>query len=189
VEYGFLGVGFNPPDNGREGIRLTQVLTNGPAARAGLRVGDLVLAVNGTPVRDIDDLYLTVGTLLAGSPATLLVESPGRGRRTVTAVLTKFHHGMNQIVSRKREALRGVRVDYPDVAGDNAGTELPEAVRVTEVMPGSPADQAGVKDRDLIGSVNGRVVSTPTEFQQAAAAAGPLRLRLIGPTDREVVIP
>src|SRR5207247_6601145 len=86
VEYGFLGVSFpqsleairNAVRNGW-GIPLVQVVPGSPAASPKVnlrgeqqgRPGDYILSVNSMPVRDPDDLFLFLGTQLAGSTVKL----------------------------------------------------------------------------------------------------------------------
>ena len=55
----------------RTGVMITGVLQNGPAARGGLRPGDVVVAVAGRPVRNVADLLAAVATLPPGQPAVL----------------------------------------------------------------------------------------------------------------------
>src|SRR5262249_9225932 len=71
-----------------EGVRVVEVTPGSPADRGQLRAGDTILAVNGTPLRDNDDLFLAVGGLLAGSEAKLDVRSPGAGRQVHVANVT-----------------------------------------------------------------------------------------------------
>src|SRR5262249_43010361 len=96
VEYGFLGV-VPAEDPVRERPRETGggVLQNGipnsPAARAGLRPGDVVLQVNGLPIRDYDDLFVNLGASLASRRAELLIKRSGEPTlRTVDVLLAKL---------------------------------------------------------------------------------------------------
>jgi len=69
----------------QNGVIITGVLQNGPAASAGLRPGDVVLAVAGHPVRDVAGLLAAVAALKPGVPTTLKVER-GQDRSEVTVV-------------------------------------------------------------------------------------------------------
>lgn len=66
------------------GVRIAHVYTGSPAAAAGLAVDDVLLEVNGEPVRDTVDFYFHT----AEEDLELLVETPGRERRRVT--ISKF---------------------------------------------------------------------------------------------------
>jgi len=63
VARGYLGLGMHPvrlPD-GRSGVIVIDVQTDGPAGRAGLLIGDVLLQLNGAPVTDTDDVHANLG--------------------------------------------------------------------------------------------------------------------------------
>jgi len=68
------------------GARVAGITDNGPASAAGLREGDVITALNGTPVVDATDLIVDVRSLSPGEQVTLTVESDG-AEREVTLVL------------------------------------------------------------------------------------------------------
>jgi putative serine protease PepD len=68
------------------GARVAGITDNGPASAAGLREGDVITALNGTPVVDSTDLIVDVRSLSPGEQVTLTVESDG-AEREVTLVL------------------------------------------------------------------------------------------------------
>ena len=55
------------------GVIITGVLQNGPAAQGGIRPGDVIMAVNGQPVRNVSQLLTAVAALKPGTPAPLKV--------------------------------------------------------------------------------------------------------------------
>ena len=55
------------------GVIITGVLQNGPAALGGIRPGDVIMAVNGQPVRNVSQLLTAVAALKPGTPAPLKV--------------------------------------------------------------------------------------------------------------------
>jgi putative serine protease PepD len=63
------------------GARVAGITDNGPAAAAGLREGDVITAVNGTPVADATDLIVDVRSLAPGDQVTLTVDSDGTQRQ------------------------------------------------------------------------------------------------------------
>jgi serine protease DegQ len=58
----------------RQGVIITGVLQNGPAAQAGIRPGDVILKIAGKPVTDVTQLLSQVASLKPGSPARFLIE-------------------------------------------------------------------------------------------------------------------
>ena len=187
VDYGFLGVGFDPPDgsgNGKIGVRLTYVGEGTPAKIDGdLVKDDVLLAVNGRPIHDSDDLYLAIGTHLAGGKIQVTFQR-GLTKRNVDITLAKLHVPGKPIVSSlgSRPYFRGLRVDYGSLFGQqqpNRPGAFAVGVFVSDVQPNTSADRANIKAGDLITHVNQQRVSTPAAFYQAVdAAKGPLELTL-----------
>jgi len=68
-----------------EGVIVTGVLQNGPAANAGLRPGDLLLKVAGQPVKNVGELLTQIAALTPGKPAKLDVV---RRNQTLTLDVT-----------------------------------------------------------------------------------------------------
>jgi S1-C subfamily serine protease len=59
-------------------VRIGEVLTEGPAARAGLREGDIILAVDGAAVDGTDDLIRLLGSERIGHETVLSILRDGR---------------------------------------------------------------------------------------------------------------
>jgi putative serine protease PepD len=68
------------------GARVAGITDDGPAQAAGLREGDVITALDGTPVVDATDLIVDVRSLAPGEQVTLTVESDG-SQREVTLIL------------------------------------------------------------------------------------------------------
>jgi serine protease Do len=183
VEYGFLGVRFHPTDpRARVGVRLAETIDGSPAQAAGLRAGDYIWAINGKDINDYDDLFLAIGTLLAGSEAKLRVAHAPRGAgesRDVTVTLAKFHVPGKIIATKKPEARGGLRVDYTSILVQPFGNYIPSGVVIREVIRGSAADHARLQPDKVITHVDGRAVHNPAEFYQAMSKAhGSVKLTL-----------
>jgi S1-C subfamily serine protease len=181
VEFGFLGVGLGQDDRRGE-VRLSSVMPGSAAARAGLRSGDLVLAIDQTPIKDNDDLLLAVGSRLAGSRIQVEVRNSAGTRRLVDVTLDKFYLPSRVIAANRPGPVRGMRVDYTSilVQRDRFRQDVPSGVFVREVVPGSPAEQARLQDA-IVTHVNGQAVTTPAEFYQLAGRiSGGLELTLLG---------
>jgi serine protease Do len=184
VEYGMLGVGFGQlalaaASNNGSRLTLVQVFAGGPAARAGLALGDVVTRVAGEPVDDVDSVQLAVSKL---SPSTVTTVDYFRGGQPAktSVTLAKLAVTGKKIASVRPAAWHGIRVDYATAL---EGTELTQAasagaidpegcVLVAEVEEKSVAWNAGVRKVMFISHVGGKRVTTPSEFQAAAQMAG-----------------
>lgn len=199
VEYGFLGVQAEPvtpeDDSGRDGLRLLSVVPGTPAASAGLVPNDIVLAIDGIPVGDQDDLFLHIGAALAGTELKLAVRR-GAQPLPVDVTLAKLDHPLPGIASNRPKPVHGLRVDYGSVLlvqKQNAprgavAPRIPQGVAVRELEPGSPAEAKFKAINDapnqwLITRVNNKPVSTPTDFYREAVRLPTVSLRLVNPDD------
>lgn len=190
VEYGFLGV--SPDDRPRDhGVALAAVTPGSPAEREGrLNHHDVILRIDDVPMRDSEDLFVSLGTRLAGSKVRLQVLRGGREPASVEVTLAKLYVPGKKIASApgNRPFLRGLRVDYASLLIQPLPRlgPIPAGVLVTDVQPGSAAERVNLKAGEVITHVNGRAVMTPEAFYQASSAsAGPLELILHNFTPQE----
>jgi putative serine protease PepD len=84
---GYLGVSGTDPTLGRAGAMVNEVVNGGPADKAGLQVGDLVVSVNGKTVQGMDDLAAQIRLLEPGQKVQLGIVRDGK-QQTITATLT-----------------------------------------------------------------------------------------------------
>jgi len=188
VEYGFLGVRFEPRSDRNEGVILAHVYLGSPADRAGLHTKDRIVAVNDTPVHDADDLLLALGVQLAGAQVRLdVVRATPRSRREqLDVTLAKFYVPGKKVATEMglRPFFRGLRVDYTSLLVQQSPPLLPlriipSGVLITEVQSNSPAATALLKPGDIVTHVSGRMVNTPTAFYEAVhGARGSVELTL-----------
>ncbi|HEX5961623.1 MAG TPA: trypsin-like peptidase domain-containing protein, partial [Rhodanobacteraceae bacterium] len=136
------------------GALITNVLPDSPAAQAGLKPGDLVTAVNGTPVADAQDLRNAQGLAPVGSTLKLAVDRGGK-QLVVDAKLTALG---GQVAGASLDArLAGATFS------EGSNTAGVEGVDVTEVAPGSRAARSGLASGDVLVGVNN--VATPNLAQ------------------------
>ncbi len=190
VEYGMLGIEM-PDDRSN---RLKGAEPGTPAGDAGLVVDDQIVSVGGVPVTDWDSLVVAVNHFGPGQQVRLKILRKGEPMEK-TVVLGKFNVRGEVIATSRPASWRGLRVDYPSIV---AAPNLPEAfipqahdvlqamarggVTVTEVIPGSPADVAGLRPGNVVLAVGEKAVKSPTEFERAVAGHdGPVELTTDGP--------
>jgi S1-C subfamily serine protease len=89
VSRGYLGLGLQPvalPGARGRGVICLSVEPGGPADRAGLLQGDVIVALDGTPLRDMRDLVSSLGPDRIGQPVTLTVHRAGEARDVTVEV-------------------------------------------------------------------------------------------------------
>lgn len=192
VEYGFLGVTLEQDTRSGRGVLIRDALANGPAAQAGMLSTDLLVSINGNPVRENDDLFLQIGSLLAGSEVVLEVQRGANRLKLPPAKLAKLYIATPPLASRRPPAPGGLRVDYASVLSQRGLLHgaIFDAVVIREVLPNSPAKAIDLLQPDrLITRVNGARVATPDDLYRAMEQSGPRAiLTVINADHREVPV-
>jgi regulator of sigma E protease len=123
----------------------------GPAAKAGLRSGDMVIAIDGRAVKYWDDVDHAVAAS-NGRPLAMTIK---RGEATQTLTVTP------QRATTQDPILREAK----EVLDIGAG---PQTVpQISSVSPGSPAEKAGLRPGDVVLAISGKRVFTAEDFVQA----------------------
>ncbi len=155
----------------REGAVLAQVQPGSPAAAAGLREGDVVLAVGNRPVRGSGDLRTRLGLAPVGETLDLRVARGGEERRVQVRIGEVEAGGLAGAESVTQ--LAGAALANAERA---AGAVEEPVIYVARVEPGSNAFRLGLRGGDVIIGVNRRRVGTVAEL--AAALRGTERAAL-----------
>jgi serine protease Do len=181
---GYLGVAIQPVDPNMAkafglsqggGALVSDVSPGGPAARAGIQRGDIILKLNGAAVSGPDTLSLRISEMAPGSVAHLLIYRNGHAQQINVTLGTFPKNGRpGRAAGGTGSALEGLQVQnltgsLDQQLGLPAGTT---GVVVTQVDPSSTAAIAGVQNGDVIEEINRKPVHNVQEYQQALAAAG-----------------
>ena len=220
VERGFIGIipnGIAPGQEqayglkpGQTGVAISEVDPNTPGAKAGLQVGDVIVAVNGTPVQDENSFRIQVAGMAPGSKVELRIVRNG-AETTVPVTLGENTQFAKALRGRNGQggggdqgggevsALAGVQVE--SISQDiqrklNLPTRV-SGVVVMDVEEGSSAAEAGLQEGDVIELVNHQKVTSPSEFDAAVRGSGNRQVLLLvyrtvqggGGVSRFVVIP
>jgi serine protease Do len=202
---GYLGVRIQPvtgdlsdalgiPDNRGEFVQ--SVEAGGPADKAGLKVGDVVLNVNGKEITPDQTLSYIVANLAPGTRAPIVVLRDGK-RMTLNATVgrrpsedqiaqqsfdpnsksTPTPTPQSEAGSGVLEKALGIRAIplTPQIAGQLGLDQSVKGLVVTDVDPNSDAGQKGVDRATVIYSANGQPVTTAAQLEaviKSAQAAG-----------------
>jgi S1-C subfamily serine protease len=188
VRYAWLGVVLAGPDivdhlaPGRSGAVLFDLFDGEPAQRAGLRPGDVVLAVDGREVADSDDLISAIVALEPGRPARFRLLRDGVERAVVV------WPGSDE--PRSGRVWPGLRVQPMQALTEQAQATLPAAgVFVSDVQRGTAAAQSRLRRQDVIVRIDGDEVSDLRDFYRLidAKQEGVFEIQ-VWRDDREVTV-
>ncbi len=159
----------------RSGAVVTRVHPGTPGERAGLRPGDVLVEVNGRPVRDSADIRNVVGLLRVGEEVKLKLLRDGK-TRDISA----------KIEEPKVDTLEGEKL-HPRLAGAKLGNIVEgmplygkvQGVVVTEMIRGGIAWNAGLRPGDVITQANRKPVTGLDELRHAVEGSSALLLNIV----------
>ncbi|AOK05246.1 DegQ family serine endoprotease [Burkholderia sp. AU19243] len=175
--------GLQKPD----GALVSSVDPNGPAAKAGLQPGDVILAVNGSPVADSTSLPAQIANLKPGSKAELQVWRD-KAKKSISVTLGAMSDA--KVASNDggpvEQGRLGVAV-RPLTPQERSATNLSHGLIVQQA--GGPAASAGIQPGDVILAVNGRPVTSPEQLREAVKGAGNSLALLIQRDNAQIFVP
>lgn len=174
VTRGWLGVSVQPvtPELARsfglkdeKGALIAEVMKNSPAEKAGLQAGDVILEFDGKAIADMHELPRLAAVTPVGKKSRIKVLRDGRMlEKTVT--IEKLADGAGG-QEKSAAGLDKLGITVTDLTKDLAarlGTSETGGAVVTEVKPGSPAEDAGIARGDIIRQVNGKLVNSSADY-------------------------
>jgi serine protease Do len=184
VTHGYMGIGISDvtPENAKffdvndaSGAVVTQVEPDTPAAKAGLKVGDVITELDGKKVSDAGDLQVEVGQKRPGTTIKLEVMRDGKTETfPVTLEAMGSHDKEGNEVGEADHGKMHWGVGLSDLTPDvrqqlQAPNDVHGAV-IEQVQPGSSADNAGLQRGDVIVQVNRHDVQSASDVKQALAS-------------------
>ena len=173
------------------GALINDVTPNGPADRAGLRRGDVVLEVNGAKVADSNELRNRIAQLGPNARTELTIVRNGQTQKlsaTLEALPSKTASAGTP-ASRGGEETVGLTVE-PLTAqrARQLGVDSDSGLLVTRVDPDGPAADAGIRPNDVIEQVDGRAVRSAGELRQSLTTGDRPALVLIRRGEQSVFV-
>ncbi len=210
VERGWLGVSIQPVTRDiadglgladDKGALIAGVLPDGPAARAGLKQGDVILNVNGRPVDRFKDLPRLVAAAKSGESAKVAIWRQGE-RQSVAVTLGRMPEDEARVAGRTDEsgaAARSVGLSLSPLSEQVRRryglSDDVQGVLVVGVDEGGAAARRGLKTGDVIVEANRAAVEVPgdvvREVERAVAAERKAILLLVNQRgdERFIAIP
>ncbi len=143
------------------GALVTMVERGSAAQKAGIQAGDVILAMDGKPVTDANDLRNRVGLKVRGSWITLKLLREGK-EKTVRVRIGRA----GPVIAEEEGAvsvLSGARIT--EIPPGHRMGQVVGGVYVETVRRGSPAWELGLRPGDIITTVNRRKISSLAEFE------------------------
>jgi serine protease Do len=183
VTRGWIGVQIQPvtPDiadsmglKQTTGALVAEPQPNSPAVKAGIKSGDVITTVNGTPVKDARQLARRIGTMAPGTSVTLGLIHDNQ-QKTVTLTLGTLP---NQKVASNEPSHqdKGADIDVPKLGftlapANSVSGATAKGVVVTAIAEGGVAADHGLQVGDVILDVAGKPVVTPADVNQGLSDA------------------
>jgi serine protease Do len=165
-----------------KGAIVASVLPDSPAARGGLRQGDVITAIDGREITDSHELTRRVAGLIAGKAASFALVREGQHKTvSVTIGVRKDNQvALNAEPQGNASAATpqtgkamglGLTAVTPDIRRAYNLDENVQGVLVTKVDPESDAADKGLQPGDVVVSVGNKTVRTPQDVEKSVAAA------------------
>ena len=185
VSRGWIGVQIQPVTKDiadslglkkAEGALVAEPQSDGPAAKAGIKSGDVITSVNGTPVKDARELTRTIGGFAPGNTVKLNVLSKGEDKvlSMTLGTLPNTVEAKADIDGDRGSSSQGADVPKLGLSVSPASSVAgagKDGVVVTGVDPKSAAAERGFKEGDVILEVAGKNVTSPGDVREAIVAA------------------
>lgn len=149
----------------KKGALVSDVFKGGPAEKAGIQRGDIILEFNGKEIKDFGDLSRIVASTPVGSTVSLKVFRNGK-ILSLQATIAEMEEPTEVAKAPGAKPL-GITVQNitPEIAR-SLGLEPGSGVVITEVEPGSPAAKAGMRNGDVIQEINREPIKDADEFNR-----------------------
>lgn len=180
VTRGWLGVSVQPvtPElaasfgmKSEKGALIAEVVKDSPAEKGGLKAGDIILEFDGKTIKDMHDLPRLAAVTPVGKRASVKVLRDGKTLEKTVVIERMADSGQSTQKEASAEARFGLVV--ADLTKDIAARlriQETSGVVVTEVKPGSAADEAGISVGDIIRQINTTPVKNTKEYAKLVSS-------------------
>ena len=194
VTRGSIGISFTPSEtaNARsllkaagvnEGVFVQSVAPGGPSDKAGIHDGDIIVAMNGKPIKDGGELVNTVTATPVGHTVDVTVLRDGK-RQNFNVVVGDLAQIFPDRFGNSNESAKnneeGATISFgmsilplTDQQRSNLGVKEKGGLQVVEVEPNSFAEDVGLQQGDILMSINGRQVNSIEDVKRIQSTLKP----------------
>jgi S1-C subfamily serine protease len=148
---------------------VASVVANSPAARAGMKSSDLIVAIDGQTIDDPNAFDYRFATHPLGGTSQVDVQRAGKPVKLTVPLETAPDAGRNEITLTSRSPFQGAKVSNisPAVADELHLDADTEGVVVTEIGDDSTAANVGFQKGDIILAVNNQKIGKTSDLEKA----------------------
>ncbi|MEH2674590.1 DegQ family serine endoprotease [Bradyrhizobium elkanii] len=152
------------------GALVANVAPNSPAAKAGLKLSDLIVGIDGTPIDDPNAFDYRFATRPLGGNAEIEVQRAGKPVKLTVSLETAPDTNRDEIVLTARSPFQGARVANisPALADELHLDAGAEGVVVTELADDGTAANVGFQKGDIIIAVNNEKIARTGDLEKAS---------------------
>jgi Do/DeqQ family serine protease len=157
------------------GVLVGDVWPGAAAARAGLKSGDVILAIDGEAVNDESGVAYYFGGKRPGQSVPIAILRDGREQTlTVRAEAAPGKADAGKMIDGRNPLQGAVVGELNPALADAQGLDpfLGRGLVVLKVLPGGIAAQAGLRPGDFIRAINGKAINTEKDVAQAVTQTG-----------------
>jgi len=147
----------------KEGILISQVAPGSPAEKAGLKVGDIIVAIDGEKVREVRELQFRIMKTPPGTEITLTILRGGK-EQTIKAKVGEMPEEVS--FGQPKEQVGELGLSLRDLSPEEVRRFGVKGVFVDGVAPGSLAQRSGLRRGDIILAVNNEPVESLSQFNE-----------------------
>ena len=146
------------------GALVADVIKGGPAERAGLKPGDIIIEFDRKEIKDSSDLPMQVARVAPGMSVQMKVLRDGK---ETALPLTVGEMKESEVIAATQEGDLGLTVQpvTPQLA-ENLGLERAEGLVITAVKRGSAAEEAGLRSGDVITEINRQPIKNLADYNR-----------------------
>jgi serine protease Do len=184
VTRGYLGVRFQPLTadlaksfglESEKGALIANVEKDTPAERAGLKAGDVILEFDGKPVNEGNELPRYVAVTPVDKKVTVVIFREGK-KQDVSVVIGKLKTGDSEIAATGGTESEKLGITVQELTSELASRlnikDSKGGLVVSEVKPGSPAEEAGIAAGSIVIEINGQ---RPDSLEKYASAVSKIK--------------
>jgi Do/DeqQ family serine protease len=152
------------------GVLVSNVAAGGPAARAGLKTGDLIVSIDNVQVDDPNAFDYRFGTKPLGGNATLGIVRAGKAANLTVALQSPPDTPRDEIVIKSGSPFAGAKVGNisPALADELRLDGSTEGVAIVDVPNGSAAERLGFRRGDIVLEVNNHPIAKTRDLERVA---------------------